>query len=66
MGSYLRLIDFLYHSTLGLRLIKRERVPAPGPELARSSPPPPEPASSPVKVIHLGRSTWHAISGRGD
>jgi len=23
-GSYLRLIDFAYHSTLGLRVIKRE------------------------------------------
>ena len=24
-GSYLRLIDFVYHSTLGLRVIKRKR-----------------------------------------
>ena len=24
-GSYLRLIDFVYHSTLGLRVIKRDR-----------------------------------------
>jgi len=24
-GSYLRLIDFVHHSTLGLRVIKRER-----------------------------------------
>jgi len=24
-GSYLRLIDFVYHSTLGLRVIKREK-----------------------------------------
>jgi len=24
-GSYLRLIDFVYHSTLGLRVIKRNR-----------------------------------------
>ena len=24
-GSYLRLIDFVYQSTLGLRVIKRER-----------------------------------------
>jgi len=23
-GSYLRLIDFVYHSTLGLRVIKRK------------------------------------------
>jgi len=23
-GSYLRLIDFVYHSTLGLRVIKKE------------------------------------------
>ena len=21
---------------------------------------------TPVRVVHLGRSTWHAISGRGD
>jgi len=25
--SYLRLIDFVYHSTLGLRVIKRESLP---------------------------------------
>jgi len=24
-GSYLRLIDFVYHSTLGLRVIKKNR-----------------------------------------
>jgi len=24
-GSYLRLIDFVYHSTLGLRAIKKKR-----------------------------------------
>jgi len=24
-GSYLRLIDFVYHSTLGLRIIKKKR-----------------------------------------
>ena len=24
-GSYLRLIDFVYHSTLGLRVIKKEK-----------------------------------------
>ena len=29
-GSYLRLIDFVYHSTLGLRVIKREKVPVVG------------------------------------
>ena len=30
-GSYLRLIDFVYHSTLGLRVIKkREETLAPG------------------------------------
>jgi len=27
-GSYLRLIDFVYHSTLGLRVIKKNRSPA--------------------------------------
>ena len=27
--SYLRLIDFVYHSLLGLRVIKRERETAP-------------------------------------
>ena len=27
-GSYLRLIDFVYHSTLGLRVIqKKKRIP---------------------------------------
>ena len=25
-GSYLRLIDFVYHSTLGLRVIKKEKI----------------------------------------
>ena len=25
-GSYLRLIDFVYHSTLGLRVIKKKKV----------------------------------------
>jgi len=25
-GSYLRLIDFVYHSTLGLRVIKQKKV----------------------------------------
>ena len=29
-GSYLRLIDFVHHSTLGLRVIKRERELAAG------------------------------------
>ena len=24
-GSYLRLVDFVYHSTLGLRVIKKEK-----------------------------------------
>jgi len=24
-GSYLRLIDFVYHSTIGLRVIKKKR-----------------------------------------
>jgi len=28
-GSYLRLIDFVYHSTLGVRVIKRERYQRP-------------------------------------
>ena len=28
-GSYLRLIDFVYHSTLGLRVIKEEELPRP-------------------------------------
>ena len=27
-GSYLRLIDFVYHSTLGLRVIKKKRSAA--------------------------------------
>ena len=26
-GSYLRLIDFVYHSTLGLRVIKKKKMP---------------------------------------
>ena len=26
-GSYLRLIDFVYHSTLGLRIIKKKKEP---------------------------------------
>ena len=25
-GSYLRLIDFVYHSTLGLRVIKKKKI----------------------------------------
>jgi len=25
-GSYLRLIDFVYHSTLGLRVIKKKKT----------------------------------------
>ena len=36
-GSYLRLIDFVYHSTLGLRVIKRAKskllLEAGGPEV---------------------------------
>ena len=28
-GSYLRLIDFVYHSTLGLRVIKKKKTPPP-------------------------------------
>jgi len=28
-GSYSRLIDFVYHSTLGLRVIKKEKSEAP-------------------------------------
>ena len=30
MGSYLRLIDFVYHSTLGLRVIKKKKYGQPG------------------------------------
>jgi len=30
-GSYLRLIDFVYHSTLGLRVIKKKKGRAPWP-----------------------------------
>ena len=30
-GSYLRLIDLVYHSTLGLRVIPASRRPAAGP-----------------------------------
>ena len=41
-GSYLRLIDFVYHSTLGLRVIKKQKVQGPHPALllalARSFP----------------------------
>ena len=29
-GSYLRLIDFVYHSTLVLRVIKKKKVASPG------------------------------------
>ena len=29
-GSYLRFIDFVYHSTLGLRVIKKKREDGPG------------------------------------
>jgi len=29
-GSYVRLIDFVYHSTLGLRGIKKKKVEASG------------------------------------
>ena len=44
-GSDLRLIDFVYHSTLGLRVIKKkkvtsERATAPPPEMAPPLPPP--------------------------
>jgi len=28
-GSYLRLIDFVYHSTLGLRVIKKKKKKKP-------------------------------------
>jgi len=28
-GSYLRLIDFVHHSTLGLRVINKKKVEAP-------------------------------------
>ena len=42
-GSYLRLIDFVYHSTLGLRVIKKKKSHVPGTGVPRSSetaPPP--------------------------
>ena len=32
-GSYLSLIDFVYHSSLGLRVMKKERKPGLGPEV---------------------------------
>ena len=35
-GSYLRLIDFVYHSTLGLRVIKKKKTLNPKRELQRS------------------------------
>jgi len=39
-GSYLRLIDFVYQSTLGLRVIKKKRSPAYLPEEAHHVPRP--------------------------
>ena len=31
VGSYARLIDFVFHSTLGVGVVKRRRVGIPGP-----------------------------------
>jgi len=43
-GSYLRLIDFVYHSTLGLRVIKKEKKELSGgragPRATMKHPPP--------------------------
>jgi len=46
-GSYLRLIDFVYHSTLGLRVIKRRTRPStPLPPTGSAGPPVQEPPLS--------------------
>ena len=44
-GTYLRLIDFVYHSTLGLRVIKKRKMKVP----VRSAPPPLPEARGPAK-----------------
>ena len=44
-GSYLRLIDFVYHSTLGLRVMKKERS-GPGRPSARQTCPGRRPTSA--------------------
>jgi len=44
-GSYLRLIDVVYHSTLGLSVIKKRRRPVPQ-GAPRPLPPPPAPPAT--------------------
>jgi len=63
-GSYLRLIDFVYHTTLGLRVIKKKkrrlRVSTARPLLvslvlgvwSRVS------ESKPLMAVHLSRHKW--------
>jgi hypothetical protein len=46
-GSYLRLIDFVYHSTLGLRVIKKRRR---------------APVHLPPPRIHTCYSEWYALN----
>ena len=51
----------LYHSTLGLSVIKKKKKKkskASGLRMRRES--------NHLRVVHLGRSTYHTISGRGD
>jgi len=38
-GSYVRLIDFVYHSTLGLRVIKKMRFDVPSVEIGQATVP---------------------------
>jgi len=55
-GSYLRRIDFVYHSTLGLRVIqKKRRNPTPDLHHSRRNPTPELPTR--VEPPHLSRRT---------
>ena len=56
-GSYLRLIDFVYHSTLGLRVIKKKKV---GTTLRESVRDPRSSLAPPSRG-----ETWYRVEGSG-
>ena len=55
-GSYARLIDCVYHSTLGLRVIKRQRLQTPQSRTAWK-------ATSPSSITHATRGV--GVQGLG-
>jgi len=55
-GSYLRLIDFLYHSTLGLKVMKKKKKTDTQPSAMHAAPVS-QSEDGPLSAVNLVRST---------